>query len=105
MIWTGPTGQKYVTHPGSALIFPALCAPTGPLTPGTVADDRAGDKTAMMPRRSHTRTQQRAAAIVEERRANHQYRTNPPPPRFIPDEHVEYDDTFTTARDSDPPPF
>ena len=26
-----PTGHKTVTHPGSALIFPTLCAPTGPL--------------------------------------------------------------------------
>ena len=32
LIWTSPTGQKTVTHPGSALIFPTLCAPTGPLT-------------------------------------------------------------------------
>ncbi len=105
LIWTSPTGQKYVTHPGSTLIFPALCAPTGPLTVGIVADDRAADKTAMMPRRTRTRTQQRTAAILAERRANHQHHTNPPPPRFIPDEHIEYNDTFTTAQDSDPPPF
>ena len=103
LIWTAPTGQKYVTHPGSALIFPTLCAPTGPLTVGAVADDRAGDKTAMMPRRSRTRTQQRTAAILAERRANHQHHTNPPPPRFIPEEHVEYDDTF--PKDPIPPPF
>jgi hypothetical protein len=59
----------------------------------------------MMPRRTRTRTQQRTAAILAERRANHQHHTNPPPPRFIPDEHIEYNDTFTTAQDSDPPPF
>ena len=35
LIWTSPTGQKTVTHPGSALIFPTLCAPTGPLPVGT----------------------------------------------------------------------
>ena len=105
LIWTSPTGHKTVTHPGSALIFPTLCAPTGRFTPGTVADDRHGDKTAMMPRRTHTRTHQRTAAILAERRANHQHHTNPPPPRFIPDEHIEYHDTFTTAQDSDPPPF
>jgi hypothetical protein len=64
--------------------------------------DRHGDKTAKMPRRSRTRTQQRTAAILAERRANHQHHTNPKP-RFIPDEHIEYDDTFT--KDSDPPPF
>ena len=61
---------------------------------GAVADDRAGDKTAKMPRRQRTRTQQRTAAILAERRANHQHHTNPPPPRFIPDEHIEYHDTF-----------
>ena len=27
VIWTAPTGQKYVTHPGNALLFPGLCAP------------------------------------------------------------------------------
>ena len=73
-----PTGQKTVTHPGSALIFPTLCAPTGPLTVGGPSrDDRAGDKTAKMPRRQRTRTQQRTAAILAERHANHQHHTNP----------------------------
>ncbi|MDT5324102.1 MAG: hypothetical protein QOF25_1254, partial [Mycobacterium sp.] len=33
VIWTAPWGEKFVTHPGSALIFPALCIPTGPITP------------------------------------------------------------------------
>jgi len=32
IIWTAPTGDKYINHPGSALIFPNLCAPTGPST-------------------------------------------------------------------------
>jgi hypothetical protein len=102
VIWTAPTGHKTVTHPGSALIFPTLCAPTGPLWVNRPRTDRHGDKTAKMPRRSRTRTQQRTAAILAERRANHQHHTNPKP-RFIPDEHIEYDDTFT--KDSDPPPF
>jgi hypothetical protein len=87
------------------LIFPALCVPTGALPVTTPRTDRSADKTAMMPRRTRTRTQQRTAAILAERRANHQHHTNPPPPRFIPDEHIEYDDTFPTAQDSDPPPF
>jgi hypothetical protein len=103
VIWTGPTGQKYVTHPGSALLFPALCAPTGALPVATPSTDRCGDKTAKMPRRSQTRTQQRTTAILAERRANHQHHTNPPPPRFIPDEHIEYHDTF--PKDPIPPPF
>lgn len=42
----------------------------------------------MMPRRPRSRTQQRAATIAAERRAN-----------------LAYEDTFTNASDSDPPPF
>ena len=33
MIWTSPSGQTYITTPGSALLFPGLCAPTGALDP------------------------------------------------------------------------
>ncbi|WP_152330653.1 HNH endonuclease signature motif containing protein, partial [Mycobacterium tuberculosis] len=29
VIWTLPGNQTYVTTPGSALLFPALCTPTG----------------------------------------------------------------------------
>jgi hypothetical protein len=104
VIWTAPWGEKFVTHPGSALIFPALCIPTGPITPTAPDTERCGDNTAMMPRRTHTRTQNHSAKILAERRANHQRRTNPTPPH-IPDEHIEYLDTFTNAHGTDPPPF
>jgi hypothetical protein len=66
---------------------------------------RFGDKTAMMPRRTRTRAQQRAAAITAERRANHQARTKPPEKPLVPDEFLAYEDTFAEASDSDPPPF
>ncbi|MEB4212399.1 HNH endonuclease signature motif containing protein, partial [Mycobacterium sp. 94-17] len=33
LIVTSPAGQTYVTTPGSALLFPGLCAPTGDLPP------------------------------------------------------------------------
>ena len=33
LIWTSPSGQTYVTTPGSALLFPSLCVPTGALEP------------------------------------------------------------------------
>jgi hypothetical protein len=105
VIWTAPTGDKCVTHPGSAPIFPRLCAPTGPI-PGQLSPiERRGDKTTMMPRRQRTRTQHRDAAIAAERRANHRRRTAQPTEPYVPDEHVEYLDTFTDASDSDPPPF
>ena len=31
IIWTSPTGHTYTTHPGSRLLFPTLCKPTGTL--------------------------------------------------------------------------
>jgi len=105
VIWTSPGGDKYVTHPGGALLFPSLSVPTGPCTAEPRPADRGAEKTAMMPRRSRTRAQQRAAAIAAERRANHQARTTRPEKRYVPDEFLAYEDTFTNASDSDPPPF
>jgi hypothetical protein len=105
VIWTAPTGDKYVTHPGSALIFPGLCAPTAPLTTAPPSAERCGDKTAMMPRRTRTRAHQRAAAIAAERQQNHQARTTPPEKPYVPDEFLASEHTFTNASDSDPPPF
>jgi hypothetical protein len=66
-----PSGQTYVTSPGSAILFPALTAPTGDL-PGTAArsNDRCGERTAMMPLRRRTRAQQRAQRIAAERNHN-----------------------------------
>ena len=32
LIFTSPVGDRYVTHPGSALIFPDLGIPTAPIT-------------------------------------------------------------------------
>src|ERR1700754_1315633 len=29
--WTSPGGQTYTTHPGSRLLYPALCTPTAPV--------------------------------------------------------------------------
>jgi hypothetical protein len=75
VIWDLPDGHTYVTTPGSALLFPSLCAPTGDL-PARIpaAAERCGDKTAMMPLRTTTRTQNRAHCIAAERRDNRQAR-------------------------------
>lgn len=71
VIWTLPDGQVHVTTPGSALLFPALCAPTGTLPEPTMpVDDRCHDRRAMMPHRTRTRAQNRAQAIADERRRN-----------------------------------
>jgi hypothetical protein len=76
VIWVLPDGHTYVTTPGSAILFPTLCAPTGDLpsfdTDGT--QPRCGDRTAMMPKRHRTRAQNRAHHINSERRQNHNAR-------------------------------
>uniref|UniRef100_UPI003B3B0874 hypothetical protein n=1 Tax=Mycolicibacter arupensis TaxID=342002 RepID=UPI003B3B0874 len=75
LILTSPSGQTYVTTPGSALLFPRLCVPTGDLpAPQPGADDRRGDRTTMMPRRRRTRAQQRATRTATERNQNHKAR-------------------------------
>ncbi|PQD98230.1 HNH endonuclease, partial [Mycobacterium sp. EPG1] len=84
IVWTSPTGHTYTTQPGSRLLFPALCTPTGTLWTGDpphvpMSDNRA----AMMPRRTRTRAQSRAAYISTERRRNAEihpdYGDDPPP--------------------------
>ncbi|BCZ21118.1 HNH endonuclease signature motif containing protein [Mycobacterium senriense] len=76
LILSSPAGRTYVTTPGSALMFPSLCAPTGAI-PAAEADsplDYCAERTAMMPRRTRTRAKSRAARIATERRQNHQAR-------------------------------
>jgi Domain of unknown function (DUF222) len=69
--WTSPTGQKYVTRPGSRLLFPALCLPTGELpTIRTAYRPPRGDRGFAMPSRRRTRQQDRAHRIEAERRHN-----------------------------------
>ena len=101
VIFTLPSGQTYVTIPGSALLFPSLCAPTGELDMPESLVDARGDRTAMMPRRRRTRAQNRAQRIEEERRQNRQSR----------EARCEARDAFyaeLTANpedDGEPPPF
>ena len=71
VIWSLPSGQTYVTSPGSAILFPALTVPTGDLpAPAATSDDRCGERTAMMPSRRRTRAQQRSQRITAERNRN-----------------------------------
>ena len=99
VIWELPDGQTYVTTPGSALLFPGLMTPTGPVPVRPESRDPAGDaeRAARMPRRKRTRKQNRARRIAAERNENRRLREaaeaelpSPPPPRWHPD---------------DPPPF
>jgi hypothetical protein len=94
VIWTSPSGQTYVTTPGSALLFPVLCVPTGALDP-VPGRPRRADRTAMMPKRRHARAHNRAKYIAAERRHNRQSRQR----RYVAATHRP------PSEDDEPPPF
>lgn len=98
VIWTSPSGQTYVTTPGSALLFPTLCRPTGALASPTASSLEATDRTGAMPKRQRTRAQNKARRIATERRLNRQ------------DHEVligqqRWEQALAMATDTDPPPF
>jgi hypothetical protein len=102
VIWATPSGQTYVTTPGSAMLFPTLCAPTGDIPTPDLADvDRCGDRTAMMPLRATTRAQNRVHRIAAERRHNREARQ--------PERRQNQPAYFGLAppgdSDNEPPPF
>jgi hypothetical protein len=101
VIWTSPSGERYVTTPGSALIFPDLCRPTCAITVGPRRADRCADPSVTMPRRRRTREQNRAAAITAERHANMRHRLE----KGGHIDYFTYDGSYTIALDADPPPF
>jgi hypothetical protein len=98
VILTSPAAKTYVTTPGSALLFPGLCVPTGDLPALASVDDRE-DRIAMMPRRRHTRRQDRTRRINAERRQNHAARTARRAHR------PSYFGPAPPGADDDPPPF
>ena len=67
--WRSPDGQSYTTHPGSRLLFPALCRPTAPVSSGG-RPTAGATRGLMMPRRATTRARNRTQAINDERRYN-----------------------------------
>ena len=76
LILTSPAGDTHVTTPGSALLFPSLCVPTGDLRPPepTAPVDYCDERTAMMPKRRRTRRQDRTHRVATERRQNREAR-------------------------------
>jgi Domain of unknown function (DUF222) len=100
VIWQLPDNQTYITTPGSALLFPNLEAPAG-ITPTLQPTARCANKTARMPLRDTTRTQNRAARITAERRHNHQARTTPQTSRAT----EQFTPNGPPPPDDDPPPF
>lgn len=71
VVWTSPSGRTYVTRPGSSLLFPTLCLPTGGIPSVPRADGTPrGNRGVMMPERRRTREQDRARRIDAERALN-----------------------------------
>jgi hypothetical protein len=83
VIWTSPTGHTYTTKPGSALLFPTLCLPTGELwLPGHHPVVDIDQRAVMMPKLRLTRPENLARRIETERRLNDDCvaeRNKPPP--------------------------
>ncbi len=100
VIWRLPGGRTYITTPGSALLFPTLCAPTRPrhLRGHPDPNPAGADRGVMMPRRKTTRAQNRAHAITTERNRNRNERR---------DRHSVIFGPAPPAADAedDPPPF
>ncbi|OSC39862.1 HNH endonuclease signature motif containing protein [Mycobacterium decipiens] len=94
VIFTAPTGHTYLTTPAGALFFPALGTPTGQLAIPERTTAPTVQRALMMPRRTRTRTQDRAARISGERKRN-AARINRK--GFLLAERL--------ARDDEPPPF
>jgi len=86
VVWTSPSGHTYTTRPGSRLLLPMLCVPTGELPPAPTLirppGDPSGDRGLMMPKRRRTRKQDRMCRINAERALNaaHVAERNQPPP-------------------------
>ncbi|TVS78193.1 hypothetical protein FPZ47_22950 [Mycobacterium helveticum] len=102
LILTAPSGRTYVTTPGSALLFPSLARAVGGCPAPEIdapAEDYCAPRTAMMPKRRRTRSQDRAYRVAAERRKNREARAA---------RKSESHDDFgpaPPAHDDDPPPF
>ena len=82
IVWTSPSGHTYTTRPGSRLLFPTLCMPTGEPPAAPTTSPPSAQRTLMMPTRRRTRAQDRAYRIDAERALNATpvaERNQPPP--------------------------
>ena len=70
VVWISPSGHTYRTVPGSKLLVPELCLPTGKLELPTSRVRECSDRGAMMPRRKRTRAADRHRRIMAERNVN-----------------------------------
>jgi hypothetical protein len=76
VILDSPSEKTYATTPGSALLFPGLCSPTGDLRPPEPAAplNYCHEQIVMMPKRRRTRRQDRTHRVATERRQNREAR-------------------------------
>jgi hypothetical protein len=102
LILTSPSGDTYVTTPGSALLFPSMCRPTSgmPAPAADAAPDSCGERGAMMPQRRRTRAQDRAHRVATERSQNRQARHAEREQR-----QAAYLGPAPPETDDEPPPF
>ncbi len=70
IVWTAPNGHTYTTRPGSRLLYPSLCAPTGQIATAPTLYEPHSARGIMMPTRKSTREQDRAYRINAERALN-----------------------------------
>ena len=70
--WTAPSGHTYTTTPGGSIFFPVLARSTGELKVAQMVEPPRITKGLMMPRRKHTRAEDRRYRITSERRINEQ---------------------------------
>ncbi len=105
IIWTSPAGRTHITAPGAALLFPALCAPTGEITTPDPPHP-CTDRTAMMPRRRRTRTRRRYDYIgLHRRRTTPKPRNTPSTPTTPTSPPPTQLTTPSHPPDDEPPPF
>lgn len=110
VIWTAPTGHKYITKPGICLYFPATDITTASLPPPPKPPPGYTAGTMKMPRRRRARAADEAARIEAERELN-------AAERALEQERARALERMRTEReqartpdpppdpDADPPPF
>ena len=84
VLWTSPSGHTYRTAPGSKLLVPSLCVPTGTVNVAR-REQSSPQRGVMMPSRSRTRAADRLARVVTERSHNRRlFAQSAPPPVHNP---------------------
>ena len=65
--WTSPDGQTDISYPGIRILFPSLCRPTAAVVTVDAPQADTATRSLTMPRRTHTRADNRTQTIDDER--------------------------------------